>query len=854
MVEEAKRRTYPSINPLRPFIVTELKKRKMGSKAVPSPTISPFVRMTSGIEDENEKYRWFSLGLHGVSDQDLTGNIFELTYGHHDIVGFGYDSTGFSTIITSVPTGEDQPTFTSDSSERRSRKKPIQSNQSTRTQNKIPAEGRHPIPGITNVVVSYKGINDVISAEVSWKCYNIVQLDFLRNHFLLAGQYVVIEYGHIISNRIHTEPIKPFDFASGDALSLLAKYELGGRLSITDGDPNQNLRGLSKDNNGNYDMVIGKIVGSEITLLPDNTYECKTNIVSVGEVIYGITNHSLISEMRGENVDSYSDTMEEFFEAGGPLDAMIGEYASRQLTDNITDAAGQPVLVDAAKIKTAETPPRFHSEDETLAEAQSNETARRTPRGVADQDVYVSWNFFTHEIISEMFSFIDNQQVNSEIELFLNIGQPIFGTENETVGESLIGNNPYLLSIDPDILILITNKVIQLLNEEGESNLFDGAQIFSNGIDQHSGYLSRGVYLNVESIKQAFSTTKTFFDGMAALLRKMNGATAYYWKLDIGFDEETRKIYIFDRGTVTQDLENVPEIYNFNADTKGELINFTFDASYTDEVKTSIMLSAYLPEGHSFDGVTVAGDYSTAVGPGIHGQVLNSSPLKDILQNEINSQILAKKQRRKSALHYRSNQVSAARLQARARTNISREREIREAEDAKQKELAKVFDGISKVLQPYIAVPSAMKALIKLDGLQNSQTVNNYLSPLATEISMDLSIMGISGIAFWDCFQVDKIPAVYTEHGVFLVNGISHSIDRGGWFTSLHGLYYFMWRDKNQGSVVQSQNAIIDIENTQPAQELTVLQWNNQRQREIDNRKEQLRQRDIDSFNTAPNR
>ena len=293
----------------------------------------------------------------------------------------------------------------------------------------------------------------------------------------------------------------------------------------------------------------------------------------------------------------------------------------------------------------------------------------------------------------------------------------------------------------------------------------------------------------------------------------------------IGFDEETRKVYIFDRGTITDSVENVPVPYLFNRGISpnqsiigptGELTELTFNASYTDEVKTSIMISAATKGRSSFAGVTTAADHTVAVGPDRHGQILNTSHLTNILQNSVNSEIERNRQARLAVLGKSSatERANAIQIRHQAQGDLAKEREKRRKEQ--QEEIEETFEKFKPVLQAYIAVPSDMKMKITRDGLHNANTVNNYLSPLATEISADLTIMGISGIAFWDCFQIDKIPKVYTEHGLFLVNGISHSIGRNGWFTTLTGLYYFMWRDENQGAVVQDSHDVHSLEEQGP--------------------------------------
>ena len=53
-------------------------------------------------------------------------------------------------------------------------------------------------------------------------------------------------------------------------------------------------------------------------------------------------------------------------------------------------------------------------------------------------------------------------------------------------------------------------------------------------------------------------------------------------------------------------------------------------------------------------------------------------------------------------------------------------------------------------------------------------------------------MQGITGLAFYDTFLVDKLPRIYRDHGVFLINEIAHGITPSGWTTTIGGLYYFV--------------------------------------------------------------
>jgi hypothetical protein len=56
-------------------------------------------------------------------------------------------------------------------------------------------------------------------------------------------------------------------------------------------------------------------------------------------------------------------------------------------------------------------------------------------------------------------------------------------------------------------------------------------------------------------------------------------------------------------------------------------------------------------------------------------------------------------------------------------------------------------------------------------------------------LSITLTVDGISGIRYWDAFNVDYVPAIYNEQGFFFVTAINHTVISGDWTTTIHGNY-----------------------------------------------------------------
>jgi len=69
----------------------------------------------------------------------------------------------------------------------------------------------------------------------------------------------------------------------------------------------------------------------------------------------------------------------------------------------------------------------------------------------------------------------------------------------------------------------------------------------------------------------------------------------------------------------------------------------------------------------------------------------------------------------------------------------------------------------------------------------NSEPINSGTT--IPNLSVSITLDGISGIRYWDAFNIDYIPAIYNEQGFFFVTSINQSIVAGDWVTTIIGNY-----------------------------------------------------------------
>lgn len=756
------RRPFPYWNNLRDYVQAELNRRKLrpakfgigpqdDSKF--TPLISPFVRFTSTIADLDYGYKFFSLGLHGYDDVRSGPFVFDLTYGGTDVVGFAY--------------GTDSPQSNKTRSTRNTRK-PITADMSKATEGRIggAALGRHPTPGVTAIRFNYLGPNNFIEIDVTWKCYNNIQLEFLRPHFIMAGAYVVVEVGHEYSD---LGPTPTFDFGRSDALDELTKCVVNGRSYINDV--------YVAHANGNYDMYIGQIISSEINQLRDSTFEVVTKIASKGEAMFGLDNHRL----QGNSQDLRVRTIQDYFDPTN----VVGYDAL--LSANMGTDAKISEVVDASK---------SHKQfQQNVDKAQSDLKAGKEidPQLQIEGTVFVSWNFFLKKILPDLFSHFVGQGISKEMRMFTHINETI---DNKPEDEPWVGNHTQLLSVDLDTVLIVK----PFARKQDNTGLFSNAEDFEDAgtANTFRAKLSKGVWLNAEVIRTAFLTHPKFIDSMKEILRRMNQASADYWNLDIIWDEDKNRIVIYDAPHITDTL-NKPapgEIYTFNSGTVGELLGFNFNSQFSKEVMAAIMLHRSDPSGS-------ANVHGNLQGPDIHAFVINapgdnttSAKFALLLNDSIEKTLVGTdgEPNTNTTMEQHADRygITPKLLEDTKQMTDRAARQQQELEEQR----AQVAAKFEKSLTSFVTIPSIVKGQTSNIGLEGT-VPNNYIAPVPTEINMDITFQGIGGIAFFDAFAVDKLPEIYNRSGLFLINKLTHEVSvETGWRTSISGQFYFIFHEK----------------------------------------------------------
>lgn len=908
----ADRKLFPFLNEIRAPMREELLRRRDALTEV----VAPFARMTSMKEKgtgPGTSYRYFHLGLQGTDDAlERAQNIFDLSYGDEDVVGYAYTT---STPATRIPISLEDQGFTD------------------------VADGKHPVPGIVRISVEHKGANSPVYFEVRWVCYNISQLDFLRQHFMTAGSFIAIEYGQYYASADGRE-IADLNNKISEAQyewpekkhTQLALDFLWGRANI--------VRNYAAKCGGNYDIWVGQIVDFEMTMRDDGAYECMTRAYSTGEAMFSIASHTPLYSYQNPNSEleergvPYTVLINEYFKPFGKMERLIRQLSQEQEKEDAPILVVNTTALDLVEKLTSTDQRKKAAKEVPEVAALINEAKSAVAFGAVGRELeitksllyfgdaqwFIRFQTFIDTMIPDLLRWMDEGSIYIQYrEGYDNINRPtkaelspnrlytadkrkakldranreqerqnlqdqtplveslnirpisevreslppisetlsaerapsildsntddsaqtdISSLYSEWGPTDIVGNNKYLVSTDPTTLLIRFDES-ELHLDDADASLTGRALVVDLSEDERSGgdlstsdervggassdlaeslrcnldktadkfgrsdaeltgpttagttipnvgYLSEGVWLNVNAIQEAFLSSQTLYQAFVNLLGRMNAATGHFWKLEFVYDEEINQFNIIDMGLATLESKNEVQSksYTFNYGTKSEVMSLEFNAKMSKEVKTLVMLTA-------------DDSKQPAYGAGLYGLILNRQPLTDLFAQTMNAVNPA----------YRDLRQIPASLGG--ETSDERQDRIRRAKSTEEESLSaqgesvgqvyreQFFEKFNNAIRKYIGVPGYMIPLIGYDAAEELRKTgsshNSYLAPVPTEITLNMAIRGIAGLAFHDVFTVDKLPTIYREYGVFLINGLNHEISSEGWITNVSGIYYFMW-------------------------------------------------------------
>jgi hypothetical protein len=553
-----------SLESFHPKIQYELTRRRVSAET--ANVYMPFVKLTSlskvlsdNLPDGQPSAHCPSLGIHGQNTGSF--DAIYLPKNNKSIIGYARAGANGETTV------------------------PVVVSDSTKDAANIP------IPGITQLTVERgtagpMGVRGgLMKADLKIVAYSVGQVDALLRYYLRPATRVVLELGRKSSSKKENE-IKIFNWKQSE--SQIRDYF--STLIKSPQKQQEFIKEYIYDSYGNYEIFVAYVVKFNLKYNKNNTFEIDLTLHSVQQFEVP-TKHTGVQSTCPSPTSACNamDIQEYFSDAYSWKNNSFKQLMSHYQEDTLTadELYWQSQIIPIKN--TDERNPHPTGGPSTAA-------------GTRENEYFVSWNFFVQKILNDPRYGIASMLGNAEL-ANLALLRVTDEPENIELDEGLIANqvgyHPNLRSVNPEVMI-IWNSVAQALFERtpdasrfstiinlasrdlNSENLVVDETVkealesdilynkitassvpFSNietgeGLRAGRSYLSRGIWLNTKSIKQAFTSTDTISAAISMLLNMMNAATEGYWNLQLySTDVKNPGMHIIDMG-----LSKEPKIFS----------------------------------------------------------------------------------------------------------------------------------------------------------------------------------------------------------------------------------------------------------------------------------------------------
>jgi murein DD-endopeptidase MepM/ murein hydrolase activator NlpD len=199
----------------------------------------------------------------------------------------------------------------------------------------------------------------------------------------------------------------------------------------------------------------------------------------------------------------------------------------------------------------------------------------------SEAGIYLEWVFFIEKILAEMISLSHEKYIPVKVKF--PVSPKILDIE--------IGHSAFLRSVDPSVMIIARSTNSPNTAPDGGRTSGPNKEPKLEPPNEFAGFMSKGIWININALSEAFLTTQTFTEGMNKLLGMMNNASGDVWNLNLIYDDHNQNYYIVDLN-FNPFPEKEVKFYKFNEKSKSELLGLTFNANLTNEQRAQVFISS----------------------------------------------------------------------------------------------------------------------------------------------------------------------------------------------------------------------------------------------------------------------
>ena len=671
--------------------------------------------------------------------------------------------------------------------------------------------GYSPIPHITDADIKSLNRGSLREANLNIVAYNPIQLNIIDALYLRLGFTVLLEWGHNLLPNGSTNTYTLKDKVLGGGIS--------GNAIATMLDATRNLR---KESSGNYDAFFGKIKNYSWSFENDGSYKISLSIVSMGDVIESISIGSRYDKMglkplpltddekkqiKENATDAKRKKNQEITAAGDAVTSDSEENAEQLIfaesaQSDINQYLYRCITFQVSENKDKNADSDVVAEGVALEDFQGNSTiidlTSKVPGpkgkgknivgipfdGSSNQDQYFIRLGWLLELI-EKYCLI-YQQVDGPPD------SPILSISYD-VEENFCLTHKMQISADPRVCI-IANKDVEGLGVlyPNEADSYYSTSPVECGKLMNL-YISFVKIVSLLKEKRNEDGSVPLLDFLQTLMNDVAAAIGGINTFEVIVDEDTNTVKIMDNAKIpgiekiiNKTSPAVFEIYGYKPDNSSFIKSISLKSEITNNLATEITVGAQA------NGV-------------VDGAVDASGP--SLLNKGFKDRIVPVKVAPGGNAQSKDDAFNEA---------LKKFEEDKKIYDAYiQSQLTSESEGFLGALLNFFADddsnwdPELFDSCVTIQNniLKSDFTAmakDGKASPTSGFIPLNLGLtfMGLSGMRIYEKFRINQnfLPRNYTKNIDFIIKGISHKIDKDGWYTSIESLSI----PNSEGSITQT--------------------------------------------------
>jgi len=647
--------------------------------------------------------------------------------------------------------------------------------------------GLIPPPSVESFEITPKNNGSLSQAKIKLKCFSKQQFKIIEALYLRLGYHLLLEWGHslyydndgsLVSNPIYTNSVDTF-------------FNADSVTKVMDA-----IKSTRESSHGNYDALVGRVTNFDWSVSPDGQYEIELSVTSTGDIIESLAISTPLPFKGKEDSASAGDDDEEQKSSAidaTPLGRMLKYFRTvlnwplllgPVFLNELGNKSIYGLSTTAVKFKEALTNSKIQKLSAFNGITPFDSDTSSTPVNNVEPYAENEIAFINGEGISSDYDyyFIKFGALLRIIQNFLLIYNKTPGSDNPIEPITHIDydygdNQAYLplsiFSADPRVCLIPSKlkasyKAFWLtrtkINDFTNLNNLLGTDFFDSNNEFACNFMH--THLNMEFVKQCLSDSLTkeneikLLDFLTKICEGINSSLSNYLQLEPFHDKDTNVLHIVNKGNSDKLLNNPPPVTKFRV---GLFPNG--ESSFVKDVSINS---------------TIPPNFATQIAIGAQAndrEVSSTSTPFSKWNAGLEDRIF--KEKKSSANSTEQAASKAAQLEQQEEKFISLQESIAEAVY-----YYKDFDLDEDLWDLEISIKDYFK--IELNKAEKEEKAS---TPIIIPISLSLTADGISGIKIFQKYTIteDFLPENYQNSVEFIVKGVTHTIDNGGWVTKIEG-------------------------------------------------------------------